>query len=376
MVQSGRFSARSSRVVLLVAVADSTSVIVDNGSVVGMTIREGAVSVGREQPATVTRVAAATVANPPRIRPKWAGRHEPAGRGRRTGGLCRFPYPCIVSTPKIVLFYVFVPLPDPEAIRLWQQSVCESLGLRGRIIVSRQGINATVGGDIRDVKRYVRATKSYPGFADADIKWSDGTGDDFPRLSVRTRPEIVTFGVPDEIEVDENGVVGGGVRLAPDDVHRLVEECGDEVVFFDGRNEIEAQVGRFEGAVVTKARTTRDFVPLIESGAYDHLKDRPVVTYCTGGVRCEVLTAVMRKRGFNEVYQLDGGIVRYGERFRDKGLWRGSLFVFDNRMSMTFSDEAEDIGTCVECGASTSNVANHPDREGRDLAVICPACLG
>ncbi|MGV6992451.1 oxygen-dependent tRNA uridine(34) hydroxylase TrhO [Gordonia amicalis] len=280
-----------------------------------------------------------------------------------------------MSTPKIVLFYVFVPLPDPEAIRLWQLSVCESLGLRGRIIVSRHGINSTVGGDIAAVKRYVRATRSYPGFADADIKWSDGAGDDFPRLSVKVRPEIVTFGVPDEIVVDENGVVGGGVRLTPEEVHRLVDERGDEVVFFDGRNEIETQVGRFDGAVVTKAQTTRDFIPLIESGAYDHLKDRPVVTYCTGGVRCEVLSTVMRNRGFNEVYQLDGGIVRYGERYRDGGLWKGSLYVFDNRMSTEFSDRAEVLGQCVECGGSTNNVANHPDREGRDLAVICPACL-
>ncbi|PZT85273.1 MAG: hypothetical protein DI630_36175, partial [Gordonia sp. (in: high G+C Gram-positive bacteria)] len=104
-----------------------------------------------------------------------------------------------MSTPKIVLFYVFTPLADPEAIRLWQQTLCESAGVTGRIIISEHGINSTVGGDITAVKRYVRGTRAYPAFKNADIKWSDGAGDDFPRLSVKVRPEIVTFGAPDEV---------------------------------------------------------------------------------------------------------------------------------------------------------------------------------
>ncbi|MFT3661494.1 MAG: rhodanese-related sulfurtransferase [Gordonia sp. (in: high G+C Gram-positive bacteria)] len=279
-----------------------------------------------------------------------------------------------MATPKIVLFYVFTPLPDPDAIRLWQSAVCESLGLRGRIIVSPHGINATVGGDLPAVKRYVRATRGYPAFRDADIKWSPGRGDDFPRLSVKVRPEIVTFGTPTEITVTADGVVGGGVRLSPDEVHRLVEERGDDVVFFDGRNAVEAEIGRFAGAVIPPVATTRDFVPLIESGALDHLKDRPLVTYCTGGVRCEVLSALLRNRGFEEVYQLDGGIVRYGERFGDDGLWEGSLYVFDKRMTVDFSDHARVIGRCSECGAPTNRIANHPDELGRELAVLCLAC--
>lgn len=299
-------------------------------------------------------------------------RHTRATRGRRVRG----PYPCTVATPKIVLFYVFAPLPDPEAIRLWQQSVCEASGLRGRIIVSSHGINATVGGDIRDVKRYVRATRSYPAFKDADIKWSDGTGDDFPRLSVKVRPEIVTFGAAEELRLDDHGVVGTGVRLAPEQLHELVDRRGDEVVFLDGRNKIEAQIGRFRDAVVPDVTTTRDFLPLLESGALDHLKGRPVVTYCTGGVRCEVLSALMKARGFDEVYQLDGGIVRYGEQYGDSGLWEGSLYVFDKRMRIDFSPEAAVIGKCLRCGTPTSDVANLPDGDGRDLAVLCADCRG
>ncbi|WP_433612973.1 rhodanese-related sulfurtransferase [Prescottella agglutinans] len=280
-----------------------------------------------------------------------------------------------MATPKIVLFYRFTPLADPEAIRLWQHTLAASNNLTGRILISEHGINATVGGDIADVKRYVRGTRSYAPFKDADIKWSDGTGDDFPRLSVKVRPEIVTFGAPDELKVDADGVVGGGVHLSPNELHELVAQRGDDVVFFDGRNKFEAEIGRFRDAVVPDVATTRDFVAELDSGRYDHLKSKPVVTYCTGGVRCEVLSALMRNRGFDEVYQLDGGIVRYGEAFGDEGLWDGSLYVFDKRMNLDFTDKAVTLGTCTLCQAPTSRYRNHPDSRGRELRLVCETCV-
>ncbi|BAH48842.1 rhodanese-related sulfurtransferase [Rhodococcus opacus] len=279
-----------------------------------------------------------------------------------------------MAVPKIVLFYVFTPLADPEAIRLWQYTLAEAHDLTGRILVSEHGINATVGGDIRDVKRYVKGTRSYAPFKDADIKWSDGLGNDFPRLSVKVRPEIVTFGAPGELKVDADGVVGGGTHLAPEEVHRLVEGRGDDVVFFDGRNGFEAEIGRFRDAVVPDVSTTRDFVHELDSGKYDHLKDKAVVTYCTGGVRCEVLSSLMRSRGFGEVYQLDGGIVRYGEAFGDTGLWEGSLYVFDKRMTIEFSDQAKTLGRCTRCGGPTSRYENLPDDRGRELVLVCAGC--
>jgi len=106
--------------------------------------------------------------------------------------------------------------------------------------------------------------------------------------------------------------------------------------FFDGRNAFEAEIGRFKNAVVPDIQTTHDFVAEIESGKYDHLKDKPIVTYCTGGIRCEILSAVMLNRGFKEVYQIEGGIARYGQKYRDAGLWEGALYVFDNRMAVSF----------------------------------------
>ncbi|WP_268788315.1 MULTISPECIES: oxygen-dependent tRNA uridine(34) hydroxylase TrhO [unclassified Rathayibacter] len=283
--------------------------------------------------------------------------------------------------PKILLFYRFVPLADPETMRLWQRELCESLGLRGRILLSEDGINGTLGGDMAALKRYVRRTREHSAFRGLEAKWSEGSGLDddgrsldFPGLSVKVRDEIVSFGAPGELRVDAGGVVGTGVRLQPDEVDALVAERED-VVFFDGRNAFEAEIGRFDGAVVPGVSSTREFVEQLDSGAYDHLKDRPVVTYCTGGIRCEVLSSLMTARGFGEVYQLDGGIVRYAEARRgDSGHWRGALYVFDGRGSLTFSPDAEVIGRCVACGAPTSRMRNCVDPSCRAQLVVCEAC--
>jgi UPF0176 protein len=274
---------------------------------------------------------------------------------------------------KILLYYKFVPLADPEAVRLWQRVLCEQLDLKGRILLADHGINGTVGGDIEDLKAYVKQTKSHPAFKDMVFKWSDGTREDFPRLSIKVRPEIVTFGVPGEIAVDDDGIVGGGERLKPEQLHELVK-TRDDVVFFDGRNSYEAAVGRFKNAVVPDVRHTRDFPAELDDPKYDNLKDKPVVTYCTGGIRCEVLSMLMKKKGFQEVYQMDGGIVKYGEAYGDDGFWEGSLYVFDDRMGTTFSDKAEDIGRCSHCGARTSNYENCADKSCNDLILVCEDC--
>ena len=300
----------------------------------------------------------------------------PGARNGAAGALTRLR---AMAISKILLFYRFTPLADPEAVRCWQQELCLRLGLRGRIIVSPHGINATVGGDIDACKAYLKATKGYPPFRELDVKWSDGTGLDaqgasldFPRLSVKRRSELVAFGVADTLRVDAEGVVGGGTRLTPEQVDELADSR-DDVVFFDGRNRVEAAVGRFADAVVPEVDNTHDFVAELDSGRYDHLKSRPVVTYCTGGVRCEVLSALMVERGFEEVYQLDGGIARYLERFGSGSRWRGGLTVFDGR-EVLLPEGAEHIGVCHACGAATSRLQNCHDLACRVRLVTCPAC--
>jgi len=225
-----------------------------------------------------------------------------------------------------------------------------------------------------NLKKYIRATKEFAPFKEIDFKWSEAIGDEFPRLSIRVREEIVTFGASNEIVVDQTGVVGGGVHLKPGEVNQLVAERGDEVVFFDGRSAHEARIGKFKNAIIPDVTTTPDFISELDSGKYDHLKEKPIVTYCTGGIRCEVLSVLMKNRGFKEVYQIDGGIVRYGEEFGDDSLWEGSLYVFDKRLKIDFSDHAKVLGLCDYCSASTNQFYDCANLECRCLFLLCSEC--
>jgi len=277
---------------------------------------------------------------------------------------------------KIILFYKFVPVEDTETLMHWQKALAGGENLRGRILISKHGINGTLGGDTRNLKNYINSMNAHPRFKGIQYKWSDGNADDFPKLSVKVRPEIVTFGVPDDLTVDESGVVGGGVHLKPAEVHELVKEKGDEVVFMDGRNTYEAAIGKFKNAVVPNTKTTKDFIKELDKPEMQQLKDKPIVSYCTGGIRCEILSSIMKKKGFKEVYQIEGGIAKYGEEFKDDGLWEGKMYVFDKRMNVAFSDKAKDIGECYRCAAKTSNYENCSYDLCSRLTLVCEDCAG
>lgn len=274
---------------------------------------------------------------------------------------------------KIILFYKFVPVSDPDMTMRWQRELCNGLGLKGRILISPHGINGTLGGNIENLRLYKRAMNETKQFKDITYKWSDGDANHFPKLKVKVKPEIVAFDAADEIVVSEKGIENGGKHLKPAAVHKLVEEKGEDVIFYDGRNMYEAQIGRFKNTIIPNTTTSRDFKKDIEQGEISKHKDKPIVTYCTGGIRCEILSAMMLNRGYKEVYQMDGGIVKYGEKYKDQGLWDGKLFVFDDRMQVGFSSDAKDIATCEQCGKTTSHQINSTNIR-RKLHVMCEEC--
>lgn len=276
--------------------------------------------------------------------------------------------------PKVILYYKFIPVNDPNITMRWQKELCNRLGLRGRIIISPHGINGTLGGGIENLREYKREMNRSVLFKNIMYKWSDGAGDEFPKLSVKVRDELVSFRAADELVVSERGVENGGIHLTPEQVHNLVQERGDEVIFFDGRNSYEAQVGRFKNAVIPAVETTPDFLKELEDPKYDAIKSRPIVTYCTGGIRCEILSVLMKNRGFKEVYQIDGGIVKYGEKYGDDGFWEGSLYIFDGRMNHKFSSHAQELGECVHCGNKTSRFINCADKSCNKLRLVCREC--
>jgi len=275
---------------------------------------------------------------------------------------------------KIILYYKFLPIPDPSLAMLWQKELCKRLSLKGRILISPHGINGTLGGSLASLKAYKRAMNDTEKFKSITYKWSEGKIEHFPKLKVMVKPEIVAFDAADELVVGYNGIENGGYHLKPAALHKLMEERGEEVIFYDGRNMYEAQIGRFKNSIIPNTLTSRDFINDIETGEISKYKDRPIVTYCTGGIRCEVLSVLMLNRGYKEVYQLEGGIVKYCEKYGDSGYWQGKLFVFDNRMQIGFSNKAEDIAACEKCGNKTSNQINSTNIRRR-LHVICQTCV-
>ena len=274
---------------------------------------------------------------------------------------------------KIILYYKFVPVDSPEMTMNWQRELARRLELKGRVIISSHGINGTLGGKIENLKEYIKEM-NLSLFKGITYKWSDGRADDFPRLSIKVRPELVAFGAADEIKVNKKGVIGGGKHLKPQEVNKLVEERGEDVIFFDGRNAYEAQIGKFKNAIVPKTRTTHDFIKEIEDDKYNDIKDKPIVSYCTGGIRCEILSVLLKNRGFKEVYQIDGGIVKYGEKYADDSLWEGQLYVFDKRMTTTFSDKAKTISVCSKCSKKTANFENCAYKPCNNLILMCATC--
>lgn len=266
----------------------------------------------------------------------------------------------------IILYYKFAKVDDPETVREEQLKLCASLGLRGRIIVSEHGINGTLGGEKEALDIYVESMNESDAFNDIEFKWSEGGWDDFPRLSVKYRKELVTLAPDESFDVFDQGT-----PLRPKEWHEFLAKNPD-VTVLDARNNYESDIGVFdvENLVAPDIKTFKEIKPELEK--LD--KDKPLLTYCTGDIRCEYLSAYMKHRGFKDVYHLDGGIVKYGEEFKDSGFWQGKCFVFDKRMSVAFSDKSDDIGECVHCKAETSRYINCDNKKCNRLMLICENC--
>lgn len=265
---------------------------------------------------------------------------------------------------KIILYYKFTSVADPAITMRWQRELCSRLNLKGRIIIAKHGINGTLGGELADVKEYVKQMNLTPQFKGTEYKWSDGTRDDFPKLSVKVRGELVTLAPGEEFDV-----FNAGKPLRPKAWHEYLQAHPDAIVF-DARNDYESDIGKFKGAITPKIKAFKDVKKELEKLP----KDQPVLTYCTGDVRCEYLSAYMKHKGFKDVYHLEGGIVKYGQQFGDDGEWEGKCYVFDDRMHVGFSDQSKDIGACVRCQANTSNYENCALVSCNRLVLLCGKC--
>ena len=263
---------------------------------------------------------------------------------------------------QVLLYYKYVSVADPETERDAQRELCNSLGLLGRILIGQEGINGTVAGPVEATDAYRAAMDEHPLFNNIDYKIDSSDVIPFRKLKVKARSEIVTLGVPTDL-------ARTAPHLSPDEFHELVDD--PDVVLFDARNNYEAAIGKFRGAITPDINLFNQLPGVLDN--YAELKDKKVVAYCTGGIRCEKATALMIERGFSKVYQLDGGIIKYAQKFPN-GAFEGECFVFDERMSVGFTDNPAQLGTCHFCTKPTNQYRNCANPTCNDLILVCQSC--
>ena len=269
---------------------------------------------------------------------------------------------------QVLLFYKYTRIEDPAALADSIRAQADALKLTGRVIVASEGINATLEGPVEQTETFASAVLRDPRFSDVQIKRSHGFGTSFPGLSVKVRNEIVGTGFSKE---EADPAVRTAPRLTPDELRSWYEQQQDFVVI-DMRNNYEFASGHFTGSVQPNISASRHLPLAMDSLA--PLKDKKVVTVCTGGVRCEKMSAYLMSNGFTDVHQLDGGIHSYMEKYPGKD-FQGTLYTFDQRLTMDFGGTREVIGTCKLCGATTEHYVDCAEDTCHYHFLACESCV-
>jgi len=268
----------------------------------------------------------------------------------------------------ILLFYKYVDIENPIQIQAWQKALCAKLGLTGRIILATEGINGTVGGTDEAAQAYVDAMNAHPLFGGIDFKTAPGGSQAFPRMRISVKREIVHLGIdPKALTADQ-----GSQHLTPEQVHELLSNPPADLVVLDGRNNYEAAIGKFENAIAPDIRYFRQFPEYIDQNV-DQFKDKTVFMYCTGGIRCERASAYLEtKKVAKKIYQLEGGIHRYVEKF-PQGFFRGKNYVFDSRITVKVNDDV--LSSCLNCTTPSDEYFNCLNALCNKHFTSCPSCL-
>ncbi|GEK35324.1 oxygen-dependent tRNA uridine(34) hydroxylase TrhO [Kurthia sibirica] len=229
---------------------------------------------------------------------------------------------------RVLLYYFYADIENPEQFSKDHLAFCKEIGLKGRILVANEGINGTVSGDFEQTEQYMAAMKVDPLFEGIVFKIDDSDTHVFKKMHVRPRPELVNLGLEEDVNPHELT----GRHLSPSD---FLEEMKDEnTVVLDVRNTYEYDVGHFRGAIRPDVQNFRDTPEWVRENR-ELFEGKNVLTYCTGGIRCEKFSGWMKREGFGDVGQLHGGVATYGKDDTTKGqLWDGQMYVFDERLTV------------------------------------------
>lgn len=274
------------------------------------------------------------------------------------------------QTYHVLLYYKYVHIENHEEFAAQHLEDCKRLGLKGRILVAEEGINGTVAGTPEQTDAYMELVKSDPRFADMVFKIDESDFLPFKKMFVRPRHELVTFRLDEDIDPNELT----GEYLSPKEFYEQLQR--DDVIVLDGRNGYEYDIGHFRNAIRPDVDAFREFPQWIRENLSDY-KDKKILTYCTGGIRCEKLSGFLIREGFKDVAQLEGGIITYGQDPEVKGrLFDGKCYVFDERISVRINRTDEDVvvGKCFHCGTPEDRYVNCAYDFCHRQHICCEAC--
>jgi UPF0176 protein len=265
----------------------------------------------------------------------------------------------------VAALYHFARFPEFQSFQKPLKELMLANGVHGTLLLAAEGINGTIAGPRQGVDAVMQFIRRDERFADIEVKESTTDENPFYRTKVKLKKEIVTMGVED---IDPNHIVGSYVDAK--DWNALISD--PEVTLVDTRNKYEYQIGTFKGAINPETDTFRGFPEFVEKNL-DPEKHRKVAMFCTGGIRCEKSTAFLKQQGFDEVYHLKGGILKYLEQVsRDETLWEGECFVFDNRVTVDHDLEKGHYDQCHACRMPISEADKRSEHYQK--GVSCPFC--
>lgn len=273
------------------------------------------------------------------------------------------------ATHWILAYYYFGKIENPHQEVQTHKTFFEGRDVTCRIYISEQGINGQMSAIKKDAEDYIEWMHQRPEFKDIKFKIHPYHENVFPRMTVKYRKQLVAIDTDVDLSMR-------GDHVSPKQWQQMLDEKSERVLI-DVRNDYEWKVGRFAGAELPPCETFREFTEYA-----DKLKEKsdpqktPVMMYCTGGIRCEVYSAILKQKGFEKIYQLDGGIIGYGLDQGNKH-WEGKLFVFDDRLAIPISEDGEApvIGTCHICGTPNESYYNCANMDCNRLFLCCPSCL-
>ncbi len=267
---------------------------------------------------------------------------------------------------RVLLFYKYITVENPGQFVKDHLAFCIQNEIKGRVFISSEGINGTVSGMTENIESYKEHLKSYSIFNDIIFKEDEENEHAFKKMHVRLKEELVNTG---RLNVN---LENGGTRLKPNQLKEMYEN-GEDFIIIDARNDYESKIGKFQNALTPPLKTFRDWTVVVDQ--LENHKEKKIVTYCTGGIRCEKASAYMREKGFKNVFQLDGGIVSYTKEFPDT-YWEGGIFVFDERrvIEPNSKEDIKSIAPCFHCGTKTSYYINCHNQDCDKLIVCCHDC--